>query len=62
MAWEKIVQRVGVGACPKCLNIGFDYQAGANPHDDERAAVECPACGWRGIAKEMVIAPEPKSN
>jgi hypothetical protein len=62
MPWKKIVQRVGVGACPNCQNIGFDYQAGANPYDHERAAIECPVCGWKGLVREIVIVPEPKPS
>jgi hypothetical protein len=62
MAWKKIVKRIGVGCCPKCRSLGFDYQEGANPHDDERAAVQCPNCGWKGMLSEMDIIPEPGRN
>jgi hypothetical protein len=59
MAWEKIVKRIGLGCCPKCRNPGFDYQEGADPQDDESAAVECSKCGWKGILREMRFTPEP---
>ncbi|MCK1366470.1 hypothetical protein [Bradyrhizobium sp. 62] len=62
MAWEKIVKRIGVGCCPECQSLGFDYQEGANPHDDERAAVLCPNCGWKGMLGQMRIIPEPGTN
>jgi hypothetical protein len=62
MAWKKIVTRVGVGCCPACQNPGFDYRKGADPHDDEIAAIECPKCGWKGIVRELVIVQDPKAN
>jgi hypothetical protein len=62
MVWKKIVQRFGMGCCPACGNVGFDYQQGADPHDDERALVECPKCGWKGSASDLALLREPKSN
>lgn len=62
MAWQKIVTRLGVGACPSCLNPGFNYQKGADPYDHERAAIECPKCEWKGIVRELVIISDRKSN
>jgi hypothetical protein len=56
MAWKKIVQRIGVGACPACQNPGFNYQEGADPHD------VCPKCGWKGIVHELVIVPHSDAN
>lgn len=60
MAWEKIVQRVGIGACPECGNPGFDYQQGGDPDDHQRAAIICPKCGWKGIIRDLVIIPKAK--
>jgi hypothetical protein len=62
MAWKKIVQRIGVGACPECQNPGFDYQEGADPRDAERAPIVCPKCGWKGIVYELVIIPHSDAN
>jgi len=62
MAWKKVVERIGVGGCPKCQNPGFDYQEDADRSLDENAPVQCPSCGWKGILREMVIVPTPKAN
>lgn len=62
MAWEKIVQLVAVGACPRCDNRGFDFEPGANM-DDPAAMVRCGACGYVCPASEFVRAVEqPKDN
>lgn len=55
MAWEKIVERLGPGCCPRCQYPGFNFQRDANPDDDEVAAIECPNCGWKGLLRELVI-------
>ena len=59
MAWKKVVQRLGPGCCPACQSPGFNFQNGANPRDDEVAAIECPACGWKGLLRELVIVVDP---
>ena len=52
---ESSSTRLGPGCCPRCQNAGFDFQKGANPRDDEMAAIECPNCGWKGLLRELVI-------
>ena len=59
MTWKKVVQRLGSGCCPACQNPGFNFQKGANPRDDEVAAIECPACGWKGLLRELAIVVDP---
>jgi hypothetical protein len=50
MAYTKIVQRLDIQSyCPACRTVGFNYQPNANPHDQLRALVECPICGWKGM-------------
>jgi hypothetical protein len=50
LAYTKIVERLKLRfCCPVCGPAGFDDQPGANPHDQFRAPVECPKCGWRGM-------------
>jgi hypothetical protein len=50
IAYTKIVQRLNIrSCCPVCRTVGFDYQPDANPHDQLRALVECPKCGWKGM-------------
>src|SRR5262249_3972351 len=47
LSYTKIVRRLNIqSVCPVCRTEGFDYQPGANPHDELRALVQCPKCGW----------------
>jgi hypothetical protein len=50
LAYTKIVQRLNIqSCCPVCRTVGFNYQPDADPHDQLRALVECPDCGWKGM-------------
>jgi predicted Zn-ribbon and HTH transcriptional regulator len=65
MAFTKIVQRLNIqSVCPKCRTVGFDYQPGADPHDQLMAPVQCPNCGWKGLLGDRDLEPSqpPKSN
>jgi hypothetical protein len=60
MAYTKIVQRLNIrSCCPVCGTVGFDYQSGANPHDQLRALVECPKCGWKGMLGDRDLVQDP---
>ena len=60
MAYTKIVQRLNIrSCCPVCGIVGFDYQPGANPHDQLRAPVECPKCGWKGMLGDRDLVQDP---
>ena len=62
MAWEKIVQRVGIGCCPKCRSPGFNFVSDDEWHKDELARVRCPECGWTGLARDKLIVRDPKGT
>jgi hypothetical protein len=63
MAWKKIVQRLNIrSVCPSCRFERFDYQPGANPHDQLKALVECPECGWKGELGERDLEPIPPNE
>jgi hypothetical protein len=42
--WKKVVQLVGVSACPRCGNHAFDYEPGTDI-DDPNGLVRCGKCG-----------------
>jgi len=63
MAWKKIVQRLNIrSVCPVCGTEGFDYQSGADPHDQLKALVECPKCGCRGMLGDRDFISRPHSE
>jgi hypothetical protein len=60
MAYTKIVQRLNIrSCCPVCGTVGFDYQPDADPHDQLRALVECPKCGWKGMLGDRDLVQDP---
>jgi Immunity protein 27 len=54
----KVVRRLNINSCcPVCRAVSFNYQAGANSHDQFGALVECPDCGWKGMLGDRDLMP-----